>query len=144
MSNAEPVDAPRILIADDDPVTRLLARTLVQAEKYQPVIATDGLEACRILQSDYNFSGAIFDMMMPHLEGLEITRIMKMDPRLQKIPVMMISAEPELKVMSSCMIAGVTLFLQKPFTKEQFHEKFQQLVAGIKSRPASYGFMRKF
>jgi CheY-like chemotaxis protein len=81
----------RILIADDDVVIRHLVTTIIRKEGYEAVAVDDGREAYRMLQSDANFGAAIFDMMMPHLEGLDIIRYMKTEKRLMRIPVMMIS-----------------------------------------------------
>jgi DNA-binding response OmpR family regulator len=110
----------RILIADDDPVMRHLLTSIVRKEGYEAVVVDDGREAYRILQSDADFKAGIFDMMMPHLEGLDIIRYMRTEKRLQRIPVMMISAERDLRLMARSFVAGATLFLTKPFNTEQF------------------------
>jgi DNA-binding response OmpR family regulator len=110
----------RILIADDDPVMRHLLTSIVRKEGYEAVVVDDGREAYRILQSDADFKAGIFDMMMPHLEGLDIIRYMRTEKRLQRIPVMMISADRDLRLMARSFVAGATLFLTKPFNTEQF------------------------
>ena len=110
----------RILIADDDPVMRHLLTSLVRREGYEAVVVDDGREAYRILQSDADFRVGIFDMMMPHLEGLDIIRHMRTEKRLQRIPVMMISAERDLQLMAKSFVAGATVFLTKPFSPDQF------------------------
>lgn len=110
----------RILIADDDPVMRHLLTSMVRKEGYEAVVVDDGREAYRILQADADFKAGIFDMMMPHLEGLDIIRYMRTEKRLQRIPVMMISAERDLQLMVKSFVAGATLFLTKPFNPEQF------------------------
>src|SRR5438477_3381019 len=88
----------RILIADDDPVIRHLVTSIVGKEGYDTVVVDDGREAYRILQSDADFRAGIFDMVMPHLEGLDIIRYMRTEKRLH-IPVMMISAEHDFQLM---------------------------------------------
>src|SRR5580765_2402888 len=90
----------RILIADDDPVIRHLLTSIVRKEGYDAVVVDDGRAAYRMLQIDADFKAGIFDMMMPHLEGLDIIRYMKTEKRLQRIPVLMISAEPGLDLMA--------------------------------------------
>ena len=64
---------PRILVADDDPVIRHLVTSVVRKEGHRVVVANDGREAIRILQTDAGFGAAIFDMSMPHIEGIEIS-----------------------------------------------------------------------
>ena len=111
----------RVLIADDDPVIRCLVASSVKRAGYTPVEVNDGREAYRTLQADSNFKAAIFDMMMPFLEGIDVIRYMRTENRLRRIPVMMITSEPDLKVMTESFAAGATLYLPKPFTHEQLH-----------------------
>ncbi len=118
----------RILIADDDPVMRHLLTSIVRKEGYDAVVVDDGREAYRILQSDADFRAGIFDMMMPHLEGLDIIRYMRTEKRLQRIPVMMVSAERDLKLMANSFVAGATVFLTKPFNPEQFQTTLRILL----------------
>jgi CheY-like chemotaxis protein len=110
----------RILVADDDPVIRHLVASILKKDGYTVVAANDGREAYRILQSDAGFSAAIFDMMMPHLGGLEIIRHMRTEKRLMRIPVLMITSEKDLRLISQSFAAGATVFLAKPFTTTQF------------------------
>jgi two-component system alkaline phosphatase synthesis response regulator PhoP len=118
----------RILVADDDPVIRRLLTSIVEREGYTTVVANDGRAAFRILQTDANFNGAIFDMMMPNLDGLEVIRYMRTEKRLMRIPVMMITSERDLKFTATSFAAGATVFLLKPFTSTQFQTTFKILV----------------
>ena len=129
MSSEATQGTKRILIADDDPVMRHLLTSIVRKEGYDTVVVDDGREAYRILQSDADFRAGIFDMMMPHLEGLDIIRYMRTEKRLQRIPVMMISAERDLQLMAKSFVAGATVFLTKPFNTTQFQSTLRVLLA---------------
>jgi CheY-like chemotaxis protein len=109
----------RVLIADDDPVIRLLVASSVKKAGYIAVAVSDGREAYRTLQADCNFKAAIFDMMMPYLEGIDVIRYMRTERRLMRIPAMMITSEQDLKLMTNSFGAGATFYLPKPFTPEQ-------------------------
>ena len=119
---------PRILVADDDPVIRHLVCSVVKSEGYEVVIAEDGREALKILQTDTDFKGAIFDMMMPHIEGIDVIRYMKTEKRFMRIPVMMITSEQDFRLAGKTFAAGATLFLQKPFTHAQLKNMLHTLV----------------
>jgi CheY-like chemotaxis protein len=119
----------RILVADDDPVIRQLLTSIAEREGYRAVAVSDGREAYRILSSDADFCGAIFDMMMPNIDGLEIIRYMQTEKRLRRIPVLMITSERDLKYTAASFAAGATLFLPKPFTAPQFQRTFKILVS---------------
>ena len=119
----------RVLVADDDPVMRRLLTGIIEREGYTAVTAEDGRAAYRILQCDADFCGAIFDMMMPNLNGLEVIRYMRTEKRLMRIPVMMVTSEQDLKFTAASFAAGATVFLPKPFTAAQFQITFKILVA---------------
>jgi two-component system chemotaxis response regulator CheY len=124
----------RVLVADDDPVMRLLLTTILKQQECEVVVATDGREAFRILQNDSRFSAAILDMSMPYLEGLDLIRYMRTENRLIRIPIMMITAEQDLKLMTDSFSAGATAFLPKPFTPEQLQSAIRMLLASGSSR----------
>ena len=119
----------RVLVADDDPVIRHLVTNIVRLEGYTPVVVNDGREAFRVLQHDADFMAAIFDMMMPHLEGIDVIRQMQTEKRLMRIPVMMITSEPDLKLLSASFAAGAAIFLPKPFTTAQLQTTLRMLVS---------------
>ena len=123
----------RVLVADDDPVMRHLITTTLKRQEYESLVAKDGREAYRILQTDSQFRAAIFDMTMPFLEGLDLVRYMRSERRLMRIPIMMISAEQDIKLMASSFSAGATAFLPKPFTPEQLQSAIRMLLGNRSS-----------
>ena len=129
MSSTTAQTSLRILVADDDPVIRYLVTSIIKKEGYTPVVAPDGREALRILQKDADFCAAIFDMMMPYVEGLEIIRYMRTEKRLLRIPVMMITSERDFHLMKGSFEAGATVFLPKPFTALQLQTMLQMLLS---------------
>jgi adenylate cyclase len=100
------------------------------------VPVSDGRQALRPLQQDPTFSAAIFDMMMPHLKGLDLILFMKADQRLQRIPVGMITAERDPKVWDDSIAAGACVFLPKPFTPPQV-QMMLRMLASKAERPAT-------
>ena len=118
----------RILVADDDPVMRLLITTTLKQQECEVVVANDGREAYHILKADSQFRAAIFDMTMPYLEGLDLIRYMRSEKRLIRIPVIMITAAEDIKLMASSFSAGATAFLSKPFTPEQLQSAIRMLL----------------
>jgi len=122
----------RVLIADDDPVMRHLVTTMVKQQDCEVVVVNDGRAAYRILQSDSQFRAAILDMTMPFLEGLDLIRYMRSEKRLMRIPIMMITAEQDIKLMASSFSAGATAFLPKPFTPEQLQSAIRMLIGNRK------------
>jgi len=124
----------RVLIADDDPVITHLLTTMLKQERCEPVVANDGREAYRILQSDSRFRAAILDLSMPFLGGLDLIHYMRSERRLMRIPIMMITAEENIKLIADSLSAGATAFLPKPFTPEQLESAVRLLIASSPTR----------
>lgn len=118
----------RVLVADDDRLTLRMVTAIVETEGFQVVAADDGREAFRILQRDAEFSAVIFDMMMPHLQGLDLIVYMKGDERLRDIPIGMITAEQDPKIWDESIAAGAIVFLPKPFNPPQVKMMLRMLV----------------
>jgi two-component system, sensor histidine kinase ChiS len=123
----------RILVADDDPAILKLVSTLLEKEGFTVVAVRDGREAFKALQSDANFTAAVFDVVMPHIPGPELVRHMKTEKRLMKIPVMMMTAEQDPKLSSDSFAAGAVVFLPKPFTTAQLQTMLRMLVGRAQS-----------
>ena len=123
----------RVLVADDDPVMRHLITTILKQQNCETVVVNDGRAAYRILMSDSQFSAAILDMTMPFLEGLDLVRYMRSENRLRRIPIMMITADLDIKLMASSFSAGATAFLSKPFTPEQLQSAIRMLLGNRKT-----------
>jgi len=119
----------RVLVADDDPVIRHLVCSIVKSEGFEVVAVSDGREAFKILQKDSDFKAAIFDMMMPHIEGIDIIRHMRTEKRFMRIPVMIITSEQDIHLVGKIYAAGATLFLLKPFSHTQFKNMLHTLIS---------------
>jgi CheY-like chemotaxis protein len=118
----------RVLVADDDPTIRHLVKVTVQKEGYPVITASDGREALDILETDADFVAAIFDMAIPHIDGLKLIRHMKAHQRLKHIPVGLITAEQNPKLWHDSISAGAAIFLPKPFTIAQLKFMLNVLV----------------
>lgn len=125
---ANPSEGGHILVADDDPGILRLVATILEKENYNVTSARDGREAYKILQTNQDFTAAIFDVVMPHISGPELVRYMKTEKRLMKIPVMMMTAEQDPKLSSDSFAAGAVVFLPKPFTTAQLQIMLQMLI----------------
>lgn len=129
MSEQNPSAPKRILVADDDPAILRLVSAIIEKEGFKVVTARDGREAYKLLQSDPDFIAAVFDVMMPHIQGPELVRHMRTEKRLMKIPVMMMTAEQNPKLSSDSFAAGAVVFLPKPFTTSQLQIMLRMLIS---------------
>ncbi|MFV0390147.1 MAG: PleD family two-component system response regulator [Pyrinomonadaceae bacterium] len=116
-----------VLVADDDPAILRLVTAIVEKEGYRAVVARDGKEAYKILQSGTNFRAAVFDVVMPYIQGTELVKFMQTESQLKGVPVIMMTAEQSPKLSSDSLSAGAVAFLPKPFTASQLKMMLQML-----------------
>jgi two-component system, cell cycle sensor histidine kinase and response regulator CckA len=83
----------RVLVADDDPDIRDLARLLISKHGHQVVTAGDGIEAIAMLTSEAP-ALVVTDFTMPHKDGLLVLRAVRSMAALQRIPVVLLTALP--------------------------------------------------
>jgi DNA-binding NtrC family response regulator len=133
------IGPPRVLVADDDPLTSQTLTAIAEKEGYQVVSVSDGREAYRTVKVDADFKVAIFNVTMPNLRGLDIVRYMKTEKRLMRIPVIVVSGEQGLKQMTDSFAAGAMMFLSKPFSSDQLQ---RTLRIALSSRESQREFQR--
>ena len=106
--------AARILIADDDGVSRKLLRRLLEQDGHEVRAAADGVEALEL----FAVGGAdivLLDIVMPGLDGISVLERLKQTPGATHVPVIMISAVDETESVVRCIEAGADDYLPKPF-----------------------------
>lgn len=118
----------QILIADDDPAILRLVKAIVEKEGFTAITARDGREAYKLLTSGNSFAAAIFDVVMPYIQGTELVRHMQSEKRLMKIPVIIMTAEQNPRLSSDSFSAGAVAFLPKPFTTSQLQTMIRMFV----------------
>ena len=131
--------APRILVADDDPITARLLTTIGEREGYQVVSVNNGRDAYRMLKSNADFAAAIFNMTMPNLGGADLIRHMKTEKRLMRIPVVIVAGDDGLKLIADTFAAGALAFLPKPFTTEKLAQIVRLVLSQTTRRKTNEG-----
>jgi DNA-binding response OmpR family regulator len=120
-------DPQQVLVADDDPAILRLVKAIVEKEGFTAVTARDGKEAYKLLQSE-SFTAAIFDVVMPYIQGTELVRYMQSEKKLMNIPVIVMTAEQNPRLSSESFSAGAVAFLPKPFTPIQLQTMVRMFV----------------
>jgi two-component system cell cycle response regulator len=105
----------RILIADDDPVSRGLLDRLLHKWGYEVVAAHDGNEAWQILQAENAPRVALLDWMMPGLDGLEICRRVRARTAQAYVYIMLLTANDKVGNIVEGLESGADDYLTKPF-----------------------------
>lgn len=106
-----------ILLVDDDPVIQMLVKTSLIKEGYDVALAQNGQEALRSI-SEAVPDLIISDVMMPDMDGFELLKEMRANPRLVSIPVIMLTARAAENDIVDGMKLGADDYLTKPFSTE--------------------------
>jgi signal transduction histidine kinase len=105
--------AARILLVEDHGEVREFIRSLLEPT-YRVTTAQDGDEALRIIRSEHP-DLVISDVMMPNVSGTELSRLLKADPMLRTIPVILLTARVGSEATLEAYAHGADDFVAKPF-----------------------------
>lgn len=118
-----------VLLVEDSPVQREVISNMLQKHGWKVTIACDGLEA---LEQLHKFCPdlVVLDIVMPRLNGYEVCRRMKADPKTKNVPVLMCSSKGEEFDRYWGMRQGADAYIAKPFAEEEFIGTIKQLLRG--------------
>jgi CheY-like chemotaxis protein len=105
----------KILSVDDDALNRDILSEYLTEGGYEVIEADDGDTALQLLRSVEGIDAIVLDRMMPRLNGMEVLKAVKADPRLKDIPVIMQSAASAREQILQGIKAGVYYYLTKPY-----------------------------
>jgi chemosensory pili system protein ChpA (sensor histidine kinase/response regulator) len=110
--------APVIMVVDDSLTVRKITSRLLEREGYQVVTAKDGLDALQLMREALP-AVMLVDIEMPRMDGFDLTRNVRGDPRTKHIPIIMISSRTADKHRSQAAALGVNAFLGKPYQEAE-------------------------
>ena len=122
----------KILVADDDPITRESLDACLKLEGFDVVLARDGAEALQLWHK-HRPELLCLDIMMPHTSGYEVCREVRQTH--PDVPILFLSAKSEEIDVVVGFQLGADDFIRKPFGKHEFLARLR--VAIKRSRPAA-------
>ena len=117
MQPAKPV-APLVLVVDDSLTVRRVTQRLLTREGYRVTLAKDGLDALEKLAEETPVV-VLSDIEMPRMNGFDLVRNLRNDPRWRQIPIVMITSRIAQKHRDYAMELGVNHYLGKPYSEEE-------------------------
>jgi class 3 adenylate cyclase len=106
-------DQATVLVADDDPVTRLMLSGSLERSGHQVRTAENGAQALDLARSE-PFDVVLLDVLMPELDGYGVLEQLKGDPELRHIPVVMVTSVDDVDSAVRCIELGADDYLSKP------------------------------
>jgi CheY-like chemotaxis protein len=123
-----------LLAEDDDGHAILIERNLKRAGFVNLVVrARDGQEALDLVRGNGNVSSSpsqfllLLDINMPRIDGIEVLKQLKADPRTARTPIIMLTTTDDPREVERCYQLGCSVYITKPGRYEDFVEALKRL-----------------
>jgi len=119
--------AKRILVAEDDPVTRRFVVSLLEKRGYEVLVAEDGEHAiATAMTAEPDL--IVSDLVMPFRDGYEVLRAIRTDERLKDIPVLILSMRDHEEDIVRGFEQGADEYVVKPFNARELVSRVRKLL----------------
>lgn len=112
-------DQTMVLIVEDDEFMSHLLQFMLERQRYNVVLKTDGHAALEYIQQNTPPSLVLMDVMLPFMDGFELLRQLRGQPGWEQVRVIMLSAKDEGYDIARALDAGADDYLVKPFKPEE-------------------------
>jgi len=113
----------KILIAEDDPVSRYVLEAMLKNWGYDLVVTANGLEAWNALQSEEAPQLAVLDWMMPGMDGVDVCRRLRQLAPARPTYIILLTAKGEKNNIVEGLEAGANDYVIKPFAREELRAR---------------------
>lgn len=110
--------AKKIIAVDDSASIRQMVSFTLSQAGYEVVEASDGLDALQKI-SAVQFNLIITDLNMPRMDGIELVRNARSEPKYKFVPILLLTTESQNEKKMEGKAAGATGWIVKPFNPEQ-------------------------
>jgi two-component system phosphate regulon response regulator PhoB len=125
---------PLVLVADDDPDILLLITVTLERDGYDVVTAKDGPSALEAAVERVPHL-VVLDLMMPGLDGYEVTRRLRGEQVTKDVPIVIVTAAAEEHQAARALEAGADAYMKKPFSPRELLTRTAALI--LERRPRS-------
>jgi DNA-binding response OmpR family regulator len=127
MQTAAARTQPVILAADDDVDILELVGFRLERSGYTVLRATDGEQALAIARESKP-DLAVLDVMMPKMDGYEVTRRLREDPETSRMPIILLTARAQEADVQQGFAAGADDYIRKPFSPQELRARVQAIL----------------
>lgn len=118
------------LLVEDDELVGQLLEFLIKREGHEVLWVHDGREAMNVIQGDTSLNLAVLDVMVPHVNGMQLlTRLREYEPT-RNLPVLMLTGRSGAEDIAQALDQGADDYLVKPFQPEEFSARLRRLMRG--------------
>ncbi|MEO8363485.1 MAG: response regulator [Ilumatobacteraceae bacterium] len=118
---------PVIVVADDDRDICELIKMQLTRHGFEVYIADNGETAIDLIV-EHEPAIALLDIMMPKLSGLEVARLIRENPKLTTVSIMLISARSSGRIESDVDDIGISDYISKPFSPQELVQRINDVI----------------
>ena len=115
----------KILVAEDDPNTRKLMRAILKQNGFETFEVEDGITALDLMEKQH-VDLVVLDLMMPNMDGYELTRQIRFS--WESMPILMVTAKQEAKDKRKGFIVGTDDYMTKPVDEQEMVLRIKSLL----------------
>ena len=127
MQTVEEVPPARVLIVDDQPLTRELMTLVIRAQGHKTLVATGAEEALAITAAR-PVDLVVLDVVMPGMDGFEVARRLRAEERTRNVPIIIVSILEDKESRINGLAAGADDFLTRPVDRVELRVRVQNLL----------------
>jgi two-component system cell cycle response regulator len=117
-----------ILLIEDDPLSARLVDLILKSEGHQVIMVQDGLRGLEIAQKA-SLDLILLDLMLPGIDGFEVLRRLRADPKTANLKVVVVSAKSQPADKEKAAELGIDHYLTKPYRKIELLEVVRSLLS---------------
>lgn len=117
----------KVLIVDDFSTMRRIIKNLLRDLGFTNTFEADDGNTALPMLKDGNFEFVVTDWNMPIMQGIDLLKEIRKDPKLKHLPVLMVTAEAKREQIIEAAQAGVNGYIVKPFTAGTLKEKLDKV-----------------
>jgi CheY-like chemotaxis protein len=141
---ADPTEPARVLIVDDDDSDIMLIIEALAAHRLasEPSVVRDGVEALEYLRAGPRPDVMVLDLNMPRMGGHEVLDVVKQDPDLATIPVVVFTTSDQPVDVTGSYSRHANAYVTKPLDLDEFNaavDRVYEFYAGLAARPRGAG-----
>lgn len=106
-------EAMTLLAVDDDPIQREFCTVYLTSPTVNVETADCAAEALKLLATR-SYSAILLDVDMPGMSGIDLLKVLRSDPRYDKLPIMVVTGREDMASIDAAYSAGATTFMCKP------------------------------
>ena len=115
----------KILVADDNLVFQNVLKAMLTNWGYEVIVASDGTEACRLLQAEDGPRLAILDWRMPGMDGVEVCRRVRAEGPHNYVYLLILTAKTQSDELTAALDGGADDYVAKPFKSAELRARIR-------------------